>query len=492
VDTKLRNSLHLSRSAENSKASERMPRKESTMISPTTAVQKAWTRTAHVLAFAIVILLPVNANAQESDSTSAADNPAAIAATERARTVPIHIAYFKPHDARGLNVFEAPKEERVPYDGHVLQWGAAFTQQFQMLDHDNSATPNVVSGVDQNSLIHIGSGFNNADANLYLDAQLARGIRVALTSYLSSKHHSETWVKDGYLLIDGSPWENEKLDALMKHLTLRLGHFEINYGDMHFRRTDNGQAMFNPFVGNLLMDAFTTEIGGEVYFRKDAFLAMAGMTGGEVRGQVVKPEQRSPSYTGKLGFDRQMSPNVRVRLTGSIYQTTESISNTLYSGNRSGSRYNYVVENPLATENAQAWSGDVRPGFSNKVTAWVVNPFVKCHGLEVFGNIEQADGRNATETSRRKWDHYAGEAIYRLFGNQIYVGGRYNVAKGKLAGIDPEVTVSRVQVGGGWFLTQTLLAKAEYIVQKYEDFPVTDIRHGAKFEGTVIEAVVAF
>ena len=135
----------------------------------------------------------------------------------------------------------------------------------------------------------IGSGFNNAEANLYLDAQLARGIRVSLTSYLSSRHHNETWVKDGYLLIDGSPWENESLDNLMKYVTLRVGHMEINYGDMHFRRTDNGQAMFNPLVGNLLMDAFTTEVGGEVTVRQSDMIGMLAVTGGEVRGQVTKP-----------------------------------------------------------------------------------------------------------------------------------------------------------------------------------------------------------
>src|SRR4030095_15413210 len=122
-------------------------------------------------------------------------------------------------------------------NGFEFQVGASFTQQFQALEHENQATPNVVSGVDLNSLIDIGKGFNNADANLYLDAQLARGMRVALTLYLSSKHHNETWVKDGYLLIDGSPYENAMLDNLMKYLTLRLGHFEINYGDMHFRRS---------------------------------------------------------------------------------------------------------------------------------------------------------------------------------------------------------------------------------------------------------------
>jgi hypothetical protein len=46
------------------------------------------------------------------------------------------------------------------------------------------------------------------------------------------------------------------LETLMKYVALKVGHFEINYGDAHFRRTDNGNAMYNPFVGNLIMDAF--------------------------------------------------------------------------------------------------------------------------------------------------------------------------------------------------------------------------------------------
>ncbi len=63
----------------------------------------------------------------------------------------------------------------------------------------------MVSGVNANQLADIGFGFNNSTANLYLNAQIAKGIRVALTTYLSARHHPESWVKDGYLLIDASP-----------------------------------------------------------------------------------------------------------------------------------------------------------------------------------------------------------------------------------------------------------------------------------------------
>src|SRR5947209_20159724 len=44
---------------------------------------------------------------------------------------PIQIQNFRAVDQRGINVFEAPKTENVPYEGFKLLWGAAFTQQFQ-------------------------------------------------------------------------------------------------------------------------------------------------------------------------------------------------------------------------------------------------------------------------------------------------------------------------------------------------------------------------
>ena len=153
------------------------------------------------------------------------------------------------------------------FTGFKVDFTAGFTSQVQDLTHRNSAVPVVVGGVNTNQLADIGFGFNNSTANLGLHAQLAPGIRVALTSYLSSRHHNETWVKDGYLQMDQSPIDFAPLKALMEIVTVRVGHLEINYGDAHFRRSDNGNAIYNPFVGNYIMDAFTTEIGGEVYLK---------------------------------------------------------------------------------------------------------------------------------------------------------------------------------------------------------------------------------
>ena len=80
---------------------------------------------------------------------------------------------------------------------------------------------------------------------------------------------------------------------------------------------------------------------------------MAAVTGGEIRGTVLTPGQRGPAFIGKLGFDRQVNTDLRVRLTGSMYKTDKALSNTLYGGDRAGSRYYWVMENTAATESAQ-------------------------------------------------------------------------------------------------------------------------------------------
>jgi hypothetical protein len=435
---------------------------------------------------------PATTPAEKTPPTPAA---AAAAAAESSwkKGRPIVMQYYRPQDKRGLNVFETTKDPGVEFTGFKLDFGAGFTSQIQNLSHRNTATPNVLNGVDANQLADIGLGFNNSTANVNLHAQLAPGIRVALTSYLSSRHHNETWVKDGYIQIDQSPINFMPLKALMEIVTVRVGHFEINYGDAHFRRSDNGNAVYNPFVGNYIMDAFTTEIGGEVYLKAASVIAMGSVTAGELRGTVLTPGQRGPSFIGKLGFDRQMRKDIRVRLTGSMYKSDKSMSNTLYGGDRAGSRYYYVMENTAATESAQKDSGLINPGFKNKITALQVNPFVKFRGLELFGVVERAKGKALTEATERTWNQYAVDTVYRFLPDEkLFVGARYNKAHGTLPGITGDVGSNRWQFAGGWFITANVLAKAEYVNQKYFGYPAANVKNGGRFNGFMMEGVVAF
>ncbi len=403
------------------------------------------------------------------------------------------IQYLRFMDQRGLNTFETTKDPGVEFTNFKVDFGAAFTSQVQNLKHENTALPNVVNGVNTNQLQDIGFGFNNSTANLYLNAQLAPGIRVALTSYLSSRHHNETWVKDGYIQIDQSPIDVAPLKMLFEIATVKIGHMEINYGDAHFRRSDNGQAIYNPFVGNYIMDAFTTEIGGEVYLKPGPFIAMAAITGGEIRGTVLTPGQRGPAYIGKAGVDKQVNDDLRLRLTGSIYKTNKALSSTLYGGDRAGSRYYWVLENTAATETGNATSGNINPGFRNKVQAMVLNPFVKVRGAELFGVIERAKGKALAETTEREWTQYAVDAVYRFLPKDAaYVGARFNRAEGTLAGITGDLGAERWQFSAGWFVLPGVLAKAEYVNQKFFGYPAANIKNGGRFNGLMIEGVVAF
>lgn len=436
-------------------------------------------RTATALGALLLVAAPLAAQ----EATPAPNEPG--------RT--INIQYYRPLDQRGINVFETTKEPGAEFTGFKLDFGASFTSQVQNLSHRNSAVPNVVNGVNTNQLADIGFGFNNSTANLALNAQIAPGIRVALTSYLSSRHHNETWVKDGYIQVDQAPIDLMPLKMLFEIATVRVGHMEINYGDAHFRRSDNGNAIYNPFVGNYILDAFTTEIGGEVYLKTGGVIAMGAITGGEIRGTVLTPGQRGPSLIGKIGVDRQVRKDLRVRLTGSMYKTDKALSSTLYGGDRAGSRYYWVMENTQATESANFTSGLINPGFRNKVTALQLNPFVKFRGLEVFGVIERAEGKAATETTERTWNQYAADVVYRFLPReQAFAGVRYNKAQGTLVGIADEVSADRWQVAGGWFLNPHILMKAEYVRQEYQGYPLANIRNGGRFSGVMLEGVVGF
>lgn len=410
---------------------------------------------------------------------------AGLSAATMAQGLQRDMQFWRSYDQRGINVFETGKADTVEFDGLKVRVGGHFTQQFQNLSHSNAA--------GSPALIGIGAGTNLATANLNIDVALADGVRLNLVTYLSSRHHPETWVKGGFLQVDKLGFLGiGNTDWFDKYLTVRVGHMEINYGDAHFRRSDNGNAMYNPFIGNYIMDAFTTEVGGEVFYQNNGFLAMVGVTGGEIQGGVTRPDDRSLNFLGKVGYDKYVTDDIRVRLTGSIYSTSGSARNTLWGGDRAGSRY-YLVMDPVgATTAGNFTSGRINPGQTDNITAMVFNPFVKIKGLELFGNFEQSKGKAANEQTDRTWNQIGADAVYRIgVKENVYLAARYNKVSGELAG-GRDVSIDRVQIGGGWFVTKNILAKLEYVNQNYNDFAVGDIRNGGRFNGLMIEGVIGF
>jgi hypothetical protein len=401
---------------------------------------------------------------------------------------------YRQPDKRGINVFESPKDTVSTFDGVKVRIGGASTLQYQAIDHENAT--------GAAALLPITNNFNLATANLDLDVALAKGVRMHLRTYLSSRHHPEPYVKGGYFQIDNLDFIKEGLLAeTMKHVTVNIGHMEINYGDAHFRRSDNAQALYNPFVGNYIMDSFTTEVGTEVYYRNKGILAMLGVTNTKLNQDVkddVANGNASPSVVAKLGFDKQINQDLRVRITGSLYNTAWATRTYLYAGDRAGARYYLVMAPPTTLSGAPTTgsntftTGRYDPVFNNKLTAIMFNPFVKFKGLEFFGMLELTNGKNLGESDRRNATQLGAEVLYR-FGKteNFYFGGRYNsVSAEDVSGVDIDIT--RFNIGGGWFMTKNVLAKVEYVNQTYDGFATGDILDGGKFNGFVAEAVISF
>lgn len=395
--------------------------------------------------------------------------------------------YFTYPDQRGLNQFEAPFETDVEFDGVNVRIGGANALQFQGLTQENAA----------NSLAELESNFNLATSNLDLDVALADGLRMHLRTYLSSQHHPEAYVKGGYMQVDKLDFISEGFaSGLMDNLRIKVGHMELNYGDAHFRRTDNASAIHNPFVGNYIMDSFTTEVAGEIYYYTDSgIFGMVGLSNGKLNQSTVEtdPDASATFYT-KLGYDSQINEELRFRLTGSLLTSPESIYQYLYSGDRAGSRYYNVMDDGFR-------SGRFDPGFvvsgrapggpiAGEMTSIMINPFLKYGGLEFFGLFENVSGKLATEANSRTYNQYGAELLYRFGADEdIYLGTRYNLVDGT----DTDQEISRFNIGGGWFLTKNVLAKFEYVTQSYSgDGYVGTKYEGGEFNGVMLEAVISF
>ncbi len=399
------------------------------------------------------------------------------------------LQYFTSPDQTGLNQFEAPFETDVEFDGVNVRIGGSNTLQFQALTHENAGPWQ--SGVDDtgnpiiSTLPELSPNFNLATSNLDLDVALANGLRMHLRTYLTSQHHTEAYVKSGYMQVDRLDFIQEGLlSDLMDKVRIKIGHMEINYGDNHFRRTDNGAAIHNPFVGNYIMDSFTTEVGGEVYYSNNGLLAMLGVTNGKLNQSTIKTNiPAKPSIVGKLGYDSQINEDLRFRLTGSIYNSPESPYMYLYTGDRAGSRYYNVMDGGFR-------SGRFNPGFGNEVTAIMINPFIKYQGLEFYGVFENSSGKSIAEADSRTFNQYGAELLYRFgAGEDFYVGGRYNLVSGELSS-GQDVEIDRFNIGGGWFLTKNVMTKFEYVTQSYDGF--TGQYEDGQFDGVMLEAVISF
>jgi hypothetical protein len=251
-------------------------------------------------------------------------------------------------------------------------------------------------------------------------------------------------------------------------------------------------AIYNPFVGNYIMDAMTTEPFGELTIQSNGLLAVVGVSNGKLNQSVAVSEDadNQPTIYAKLGYDKMMNDDLRFRLTASVINNNGRDNGTyIFGGDRAGTRY-YKVLNTAAS--ASDFDGRYNPRFK-QTTAIQVNPFVQFMGLEFFGLYEIVmDGTDVDKGGNGgSITQIGAELIYRI--SDFYIGGRYNSVSGNATETSDDINISRINIGGGWFMLNNVVTKLEYTTQTYSG----DGYNGTKWEeatfgGINLEAVISF
>ena len=123
---------------------------------------------------------------------------------------------------------------------------------------------------------------------------------------------------------------------------------------------------------------------------------------------------------------------------------------------------------------------------------------VKLYGH--YGRTQDKDINGSLDgTPEETWNYYAADAVYRITPT-LYAAARYsNASTDMLAGRATDGKVSRIQVGGGFWLTKNMLLKVEYVTQQYRGFVQGDMVNNniqawrdPEFQGFITEVSFAF
>lgn len=351
---------------------------------------------------------------------------------------------------------------------------------------------------DSGTLPNLTSGWQAALGNMHLYVDLADSVNVYAELYLSSKHHpGQVMDREGWVRIGRLPegWDFLHLNGLFKYIDIKAGHFEVDFGNQHLTRSDNAQVQRNPLIGNYVVDPNTVQAGLEIIGGVGAFHAVVGVGSG-VTVEDFQPG-RGYSLNGKVWIE---PADKRFNVAASVYQIDHSGnpnqfpaggSNTeLFSGNRSGSRYSGVI----SLKSADA--GQLLLGRGEDVLAWQLDAMVNVGPVQVsglYGRFEDSDINGSDPgTPKEKATYYGAEAKWDLLFDMAHLAARFSGASiSSFRGAATDASVARYQVGLSFRLLSQVLAKVEYVHQRYDGFP-TAYTANPRFNGVLVETSMSF
>ncbi|MFL6247765.1 MAG: hypothetical protein ACJ74H_17205 [Thermoanaerobaculia bacterium] len=372
----------------------------------------------------------------------------------------------------------------------------------QTLDHKNVFTN---TGVE---LPKIEPGFQNAFGDLGFIGKFGKKqeIEVVFDLYLSSRNHpSQTYGNEGYMILHGVPENLQSLkflEPILSKVDIKAGHFLVDFGDNGQHRSNNAIVQKNPLVGNFVVDPNIVSIGMQINSKpgtrfgwlvganngtttEDWTVGRGFAANGKLYFYPIKPLRASVSY-----MTADQSDNATKTAGGSALQ--------MFSGNRSGERYAGVMGGGQAPGNVFPQAGEKFSAAQFDLTYDDASSPIKLYG-HVGRTQDQDINGSAVGTPEESWNYFAGDVVYKIT-PALYAAARYSGATtDMLNGRETDGKVSRIQVGGGLWLTRNMLMKLEYVTQKYSGFREGDMVNNniqawrdPEFNGFVAEVSFAF
>ena len=353
-------------------------------------------------------------------------------------------------------------------------------------------------------------GFQTAFGNLSFLADFNNQMEVYFDVFIADRPHQDQLQGDeGYILLKELPdalGDTQLAKTFFEAIDIKAGQFELDFGDAHYRRSLNAAVQRNPLIGNYVVDPRDTEIGIEVS-SDDGYFPVNWLVGvGSGSDTEDFQKNHGPSLHGKLWGH----PLDKLRTAASIYwvdqagtPSSSSGRTNLFRANRSGGPYAGILDNSSAP-------GEVFPIAGKKVLATQFDATWEGKLLELYGNfgwVQDGDNNgNLSGSPRTSWLYYAAEGNYH-FTDRLYAAARYSgaaaqrlvAAAASTRDVASDGLVHRIQFGGGYWLTKTVLLKAEYVYQLYSGFSSTgsqvsgvDVWRHPHFQGVTTEASFAF
>jgi hypothetical protein len=348
--------------------------------------------------------------------------------------------------------------------------------------------------------------FQTAWGNLSFLADVGDGdLLVFADLYLSSRPHpSTTYGNEGYMLFrripDDSSVSRAFNESIFEYVNVKLGHFEIDFGDHHYRRSDNAWVQRNLLIGNYLVDPDVEEIGAEIFSKPSWPVKwLVGVTSGTTT-ENLNEGRGIASVHGKVWWE---DDDFRVSASGYYVDHSDNpttgagaTKGSLYSSRRSGGPYGGVWGGGNSPGDLTIGKDELVTALQSDVT-WSPGPW------DLYGHVgwvEDADpnGSGPGKPSER-WIYGAAEVGYH-FNPRTWVAGRYCLAQADdILGHDSDGYIHRVQVGAGYWVTKNFLSKVEYVFQTANDFDSADgivggvdIANDPSFHGIIFEFSFAF